>query len=163
MADERRDDWRHGVDENLASLNSGQRSQDEKLAKLDAAQDEQDSLLHGDTDSGLIGRIEDVEAEVRRLNAVVFMDALGNKGLHHDIKALLDRREDRRTGWGNITKIIVAVITSGAVGLFWQDIRTFVLKRTTDPVDQAIDRAKHPKGKHRHVIIRELPEETTED
>ncbi len=155
--DERRDDWRHGVDENLASLNAGQRSQDTKLDRLEEKQEETDSILHGETDSGLIGRIEDLEADVARLNAVIFQDAAGKKGLHHDIQMLLEGREDRRNQWGNLTKIIVAAIMSGLITHFWQDIRAFLNRKPTDPLDQMIDRAAHPKARHRHVVIREEP------
>lgn len=124
--DDRRDDWRHGVDENLAGLNAGQRTQDAKLASLESAQEEADALIHGETDSGLIGRMEDLETEVSRLNSVIFQDALGRKGLHHDIQVILENREDRRLGWANITKIVVALIMAGLVGRFYMDIAHWV-------------------------------------
>jgi hypothetical protein len=140
--DERRDDWRHGVDENLASLNSGQRSQDDKLKALDESQKDTDALIHGETDSGLIGRIEDAEAHVARLMAVVFQDASGTKGLHHDIQMVLEGREDRRLGWGNITKIVVALIMAGLVGRFYSDIWAFVDHRGVP----AIHAKKHKRA-----------------
>lgn len=124
--DDRRGEWAHGVDENLASLNSGQRSQDDRLRALDEAQKDADALIHGETDSGLIGRIEDLEADVIRLMAVIFQDASGTKGLHHDIQMVLEGREDRRLGWGNITKILVALIMAGLVGRFYSDIWALV-------------------------------------
>ena len=153
--DERRGDWEHGVDENLASLNSGQRSQDEKLEKLEDSQEEVEAVLHGETDSGLIGRIEDLEVEVSRLNAVIFQDALGKKGLHHDIQAILAGREDRRDSRGNWTKIVVAIITSGALGLFWKDIQSFLNKTNTGP--------KHTKSRVHHIVIKQQTQDPDED
>lgn len=153
--DDRRGDWAHGVDENLAALNSGQRSQDEKLKHLEEGQEDLDNTLHGDTDSGLIGRIEDLETEVARLNAVIFQDASGKKGLHHDILMVLEGREDRRLGWGNITKIVVALIMAGLVGRFYGDLVKAVMPKPKPPVER--------KRPHRRVIIREIPPDPPEE
>ena len=159
--DDRRGDWEHGVDENLASLNAGQRSQDNKLERIEGSIEETDALLHGETDSGLIGRIEDLEAEVARLLAVIFQDAAGKKGLQNDIQILLEGREDRRLGWQNITKIIVACIMAGLVGRFYGDVWTWLNRKSTDPLEQKIERAKRPRRKHRQVVIQEQPDDET--
>lgn len=144
---ERRGEWEQGVDRNLASLNSGQRTQDEKLERLESNQEDIDGALHGETDSGLIGRIEDLETEVSRLNAVIFQDDAGTKGLHHDIQALLSRREDRRDRWANWTKIIIAIITTGTIGIFWRDIKAYVEKQKPEAFMQMFEKPKRPQSK----------------
>lgn len=158
--DERRDDWKNGVDENLASLNAGQRIWEREQKGLRKALAEVDALLRGDTEretDGFIARLHRQETEINLLRAIIFKDASGNGGLIDDVKMLKEGREDRRTGWGNITKVLVAIITSGAVGLFWQDIRAYFLKKSSDPVEQMLDHAKHPKARHRHIVIRQEP------
>jgi hypothetical protein len=155
----RRVDWAHGVDENLASLNSGQRVNDRLIEDLELTVDKLASLLHGEDDSGFIGRLESIEDNVAQLRAVIFQDSTGHRGLLEDVKALKEAREDRRMDRGNLTKIVVAAIMSGVITHFWQDIRSFLNHKSTDPVDQMIEKAEHPKARHRRVVIREEPQE----
>lgn len=162
--DERRDDWRRGVDENLASLNTGQRVNDRLIEDLDIAVKQVADLLHGTDTGGIIGRLEAIEHTVAELRAIIIMDASGKRGLQYDVQQMREGREDRRSGWGNLTKIAVAAIMSGLIGHFWHDIAGWLDKKPTDPVDLMIENAKHPKPKHRHYVIREDQEgETTEN
>jgi hypothetical protein len=159
--DERRDDWRHGVDENLASLNAGQRVWERELVVIRKLLGEFDRLLRGDTEKetdGLIARLHQQEVELNRIRAVLFKDVTGKGGLLDDVKNIKEGREDRRLGWRNITKVAVAVITSGALGLFWHDIQTFINKKTSDPVELMLENSKHRQTRRHHAIIREEPE-----
>lgn len=161
MDGERRDDWRHGVDENLASLNTGQRVSDRLLEDLDANYAAIDRLLRGDPEKeadGIIARLHHIETQIANLNSIIFMDQTGERGLQHDVKVLKAAREDRWQRWGNLTKIIVALAMSGLLGHFWRDIQSYLTKKDRDPIDQAIEHAKYPHPRSRRVIIRELPE-----
>ena len=161
--DERRDAWQRGVDENLASLNTGQRVNDRLLEDLDANYSALDRLLRGDAEKetdGVIGRLHQIENQVAQLYSVIFMDKAGQHGLQHDVKELKEGRKDKQLKWGHITQVLVALIMSGLIGHFWQDIRAFVTRKSVDPLEQMIQHAKHPKGRRRHVVIREEPPET---
>jgi hypothetical protein len=169
MGDERRDDWHHDVDESLVSLNAAQRITDRLLEDLDENYSALDRLLRGDTEKetdGLIGRFRVLERQISELNSVIFMDRAGDKGLWHDVKELKNKREDRRLGWKNITKVIVALVMSGllgALGHFWNDIYDYLNRKDTDPVDQAVEKAKRPRIKGRKVLFRQVPRDQTPD
>lgn len=153
--DDRRGDWQQGVDENLASLNAIirvlQRDQKDVLKR----QSEQDRLLRGDPDrdtSGMIGRMEWIEHEVRKANAVLFVDSTGTKGIVHDVDMLMDRKKDkteeRKLKWSFLTAIAVAIISSTALVLTNLDkILKFFPKEKPDQLSQMIEKSKHRKGK----------------
>ena len=157
--DERRDDWRQGVDENLASLNTGQRVNDRLIEDLELKVSAIEALLHGTDTTGLIGRVEDIENIAAELRSVVIMDASGNRGLQHDVRELKEGRTDRRLNLSNITKIIVAMIASGLITHFWADIQGFFYKpeSSTDVVTRMIIKASQKPKKHRRYVIHEEP------
>lgn len=161
---DRRDDWRHGVDENLASLNAGQRVWERELAAFRKTIAEVDALLRGDTEKetdGIIARLHAVENSIQLLKAILLKDAAGSKGLVGRVQDLEGKREDRRGLWKNLTSIIVAAIMSGLLTHFWSDIRAWATHKPTDPLDQMIDHAKHPRGRPilRYRTRRARPEE----
>jgi hypothetical protein len=149
--EERRDDWRHGVDENLASLNAGQRVWERELVTIRRLLSDIDKFMRGDPDKdtdGVIGRLHSQETEIRRINAVIFKDATGKGGLLEDVKEIKGGREDRRLGWANITKIAVALIMAGLVGRFYGDLIHLV----------------HPAQKHaKHAKIKRQPPQELEE
>lgn len=165
---DRRGDWAHGVDENLASLNAGQRVWERDIGTIRKLLSDIDHLLRGDIDrhtSGLVGRIESMEHDLSKINAVLFVDASGSKGIVHDVRELKGGREDRRMGWGNITKIVVALIMAGLLGRFYGDAVKAMSKKSDDPLAKMIDRAKRPKGKpvvRYRVIKKQVPEPEVE-
>lgn len=120
--DERRDDWRHGVDENLASLNAGQRVWEHEFKTLKRAQASIDKLLRGDPEKdtdGLIARLHHQETEINHLKAVVDVDKAGNKGIVHRVEELESREKTTVEVWkfwvailGFIGAILVAIITN---------------------------------------------------
>lgn len=148
--DERRDDWRHGVDENLASLNAAQRVMDREISRLWKAYSEDDALLRGDKEKetdGLIARLHQLETAINLLQAVIDVDKAGNKGLTGRVEALEGRERTTVEVWkfwvailGLLGAIAVAVITN------LDKIEAWVHPKP-DVVDQAIERAKHKKGK----------------
>lgn len=168
MSDDRREDWHRGVDENLASLNAGQRIWEREQKSLRKLLTDTEGLLRGDigkeTD-GLIARLHKLENEINLLKAIVIKDQAGNGGLVEQVRLLKEAREDRRSGWGNVTKILVAMITSGALGLFWHDIQAYLMRKSNEPLEQLIEKAKRPKGKTHYVVrVRKEPEtDPTED
>lgn len=166
MNGERRQDWEHGVDQNLAALNAGQRVWERENEAIYKLIGEFDRLMRGDPDKvsdGLIGKLQDIQKDVNLLTAVVLKDGAGNKGLQSRVQILEDGQEDRRLGWSNITKIAVALIMAGLVGRFYGDVWQAFNKKPTDPISQMIDRAKHPQSRYRHYTIRNTPSEKDQE
>jgi hypothetical protein len=150
MGDERRDDWRHDVDESLVALNAAQRVTDRLLEDLDANYAALDRLLRGDPEKdtdGVIAKIHLLETQLARLNAVIFMDSTGKKGLQHEVEILSSGERTQGERWKFATAVIVAIITSAALVITnWDHIAAYFNQKDTDPVDVAIEKSKHPRG-----------------
>lgn len=165
---DRRDDWAHGVDENLASLNAGQRVQDRESQLIRKQIRDHDFLLRGDPEKetdGQIARLHNAENEILLLKAVLIKDAIGGRGLVDRVEALesQERGSDRRLKVyialiGLISALLVAVASN------LDRIESFI-KKDTDPLHQKIDRIKHPPRRRVHVVIdeREKASETAQD
>ncbi len=135
-------------------------------ARLERVEDivrDLDAILRGDRRSKTIGLLAEQDRhdqELRKLNAVVFMDSTGKHGLAHDVDVLMERRsgQERRTElrWGFWTAIIVALISSGAAVLTNLDkIKNLFPVEHLGIVEQKIEKARHPKGKkiYRYRIV----------
>lgn len=162
--DERRDDWHHGVDENLASLNTGQRVNDRAIKILEVSLRSTDKLLRGDPEkdtAGLIARLHDIETQLAKMNAVIFVDSTGKRGLVHEVEALSTGERTAEQRWKFATAIVVAILSLlGLLITNWDRISAYLGHAKLDPLDQAIESARHPKPKHRHYIIKDEPTES---
>lgn len=180
MADERRGDWEHGVDENLVSLNAAQRVTDKEVDDHDIAIGKLEQVVFGDPTENLDGLGEQVHAmqkEVTRLRRVLDPDFEGKHGIVKDVAYLLDRdshkkaREDRavlREGWAwaSITKIVVELLIVTALLLLnWERVEDFFKSRfhvKPDKVEQMIEDAKRPRHrrhKPKPIILPEAQDE----
>ncbi len=162
MSDERRDDWRQGVDENLASLNAGQRVWEREMAIVRKVLAEYDHLLRGDPEKdtdGTIARLHNQENKINLIEGVLLKDKAGTK---KDVVSRLEALESgERTSdnrWKFATAVVVALLSSGLLATNWGRIESFLNKKPTDPLGRLIQNAKHPKARRRHVVIREEPE-----
>lgn len=149
--DERRDDWQRGVDENLASLNAGQRVFDREMARAWKAIMENDRALRGDTENetdGLIARLHHQETEINLLRAVLLNDAAGGKGLAGRVAALEtgERTSDNR--WKFATAVVVAIISLG--GLIFTN---------WGRIDAFFSPHKEPHKVRRHHVVIQHPAE----
>ncbi len=159
---DRRGDWEGGVDENLASLNAGQLVWDREAKISRQVLHEIDNLLRGDPEKdtdGMVARLHQIENEVALLKAVLLKDKAGNKGIVGRVETLEagETRADRRM---KTWVAVIGLISALTVATVWNldRIEAFLHKRKPDPVEQMIEKVRHPKGKHRHVVIREEPE-----
>ncbi len=157
--DERRDDWRRGVDENLASLNAGQRIWERELATLRKLLGEIIDDLRGsisnETD-GIIHRLREAEASVQMLKSIIDVDRIGESGLMGRVEALERRErtsETRLKIWIAVIGLLSALASAAVFNI--DKIEASLNKQPKDPIDQAIDRARHPKPRYRHYVIRE--------
>lgn len=158
---DRRDDWERGVDENLASLNTGQRVNDRILEDLDKNYAALDHVLRGDAEKdtdGLIAQVHEIQTKLARVNAILFVDSTGKKGLQHEVESLLSGERTASERWKFATAVVVAFLS--LVGLLitnWGRISGFLEAQDKDPVDQAIESAKHRHIKH--IILHPVSEE----
>lgn len=164
MIDERRDDWRHGVDENLASLNAGQRVWERENHLIRKLLTEQDHLLRGDAEKetdGLIARMHHLENEINLLKAVVLKDKAGNNGLAGRVELLETRERTSGHRWQFVTALVVAVLSLiGVIVTSWPQIWATLNRKRTDPLGQMIEKVKNPKPRYHRVVIREEPEDS---
>jgi hypothetical protein len=162
---DRREDWTRGVDENLASLNASQRVWDRELIVIRKLLGEFDSLLRGNTEKetdGMIARLHHQENDINRLKAIIQTDASGGKGVLMRLYDLErgDQKAERRL---KIWLAIISVVSVGIGGLIANfDRLAAYYKRPEPPVEQAIEKAKHPKGSKRVVYRIVPPPEDTE-
>ena len=165
--DERRDDWRHGVDENLASLNAGQRAWERELSAIRKALADIDNLLRGDPErdtDGIVARLHSQENDVNLLKAVLLKDKAGNRGIVGRVEALESgerRSETHLKLWIAVVGLVSAFLVAAVSNL--DRIEAFLNRKSKDPVDQAIDRAKKPRNRYHHYTIRaDPPQEDSE-
>lgn len=191
--DERRDDWRHGVDENLAAINEGRRSTDKAIDDIEDTVDELENvLLRGDPDGdvdGLVARFHTLEnkyneekAKSEKLRSdfeklrckveVGYVD--GHRSLEQQITDLQEDKETKRRREDNIWKfaglvIVRVLVLAGLVFMGWEKA-VEVYKRMTAPskpdrVHQMIERAKRPRGRPvvRYRVVPRQPEPEPEE
>jgi uncharacterized protein HemX len=149
------------VDENLASLNAGQRVWERELTAIRKALVDIDFLLRGDptkdTD-GIVARIHKQENDVNLLRAVLLKDATGGRGLVGRVEVLETGERRASDYWKFATASIVAIISLlGLVLTNLDHIESFLGEKRKDPLGQMIDRSKRPRY-HRYI----LPDEENE-
>jgi hypothetical protein len=161
--DDRRDDWRHGVDQNLASLNAGQRIWEREMVIIRKLLGEFDKLMRGDPDKdtdGMIARLHRYENTVDMLQGVILKDRAGNK---KDVISRLEILEEQEHHYDRRLKVSVAIIglisaISVAVITNWDHIAAYIgVGAKPNKLERIIDKAKHPKNKYRHYVITPEP------
>lgn len=162
---ERRDDWRRGVDANLASLNAGQRIWEREFKAIKAVLFDIDHLLRGDPEKdtdGIIARLHNQENDVNLLKGIILKDRAGNKGLVGRIEALEGGESSSERHWKFATAVVVAFLSLlGLILTNWGALKGYLEKATKpDALEEAIQNAKHPKGHRHHVVIQEPIEDS---
>lgn len=142
-----------------------------RFERLEDIVRDMDEILRGDRRSKTIGLLAEQDRhdqELRKLNAVVFLDSTGKRGLAHDVDVLMERRsgQEKRMElrWGFWTAIIVAVISAATALLTNLDkIKKNLPKDHQSPLEQKIERAKHPKSPKKIYIYRHVQAEAPLD
>lgn len=168
--EERRDDWRHGVDENLVSLNSAQRSTDKELDELDLLTQKHERIILGDPENDKIGisaqidsletLVNELRAELRTLKATLYGDHTGHPGLEGRMDNLEDRRKskERREGWAwdSFTKITVELLLVIAMLLLnWERIEDLIKSKIHPAPPAAAQKVRHKK-KPKPIVLPEV-------
>lgn len=121
----------------------------EKIEDLQDRIRELEITLHGKrAKTGLLAEYQRHDELLARMYAVIWQDPTGQKGILHDIDLLMGRKKDKdetkKYKWAFITAVAAALVTSVLANL--DKIKSLVQKEKS-PLGQAIERAKHPKGK----------------
>ncbi len=138
---------------------------DARLERIEDIVRELDELLRGSRKTkytGLVADQERMELELRKLNAVVFVDSTGKRGIAHDIDVLMDRRSysERREGikwtfWGLILATVISSLTAILTNL--DKLKSLMPLLRLSPLELKIERAKHPKSPKKLVRYRTVP------
>ncbi len=174
MEGDRRDDWHNSVDERLVNLTSAQKSADIDLQKLRRNSEKNDLILRGDparNKEGLIEAVNLLRNEINKFNRIFDKDYLGHGGLVSFITYVYDRererdearKESRGYKWGFWGTILAAAIGAAAIVLTNRDqIEKWWTRPKLAPLEQTIERAKHPRGK-KIVRVRVIQEDATDE
>lgn len=158
--DGQKDEWRERIDSVVLY---------DRLEDLRSRLKELERLVSGGKDS-LRSEYRRHDQELTRINAVLFQDPTGQKGLLHDVDVLMGRRRDkdetRGLQWQFWGAILVAIITTGGLILTnLPRIKETLLR--VDPLEKKIEQAKHPKSKKKitryRVVPAKAPLESTEE
>ncbi len=136
---------------------------DARLARIEDLVQGLDESLRGDRRKkiiGLLAEFDRLDERVRQLYAVVIGDAASNHGMRHDVDMLMGRRkydgQIKEFRWKHVIPTLLAILalTISFLANLDKILKTF-RQPSQDPVDQMIEKAKHPKGKtlvrYRHV------------
>jgi hypothetical protein len=129
----RREDreWQTKVDHELVTLMTGHQVLSETLKRLERDFRTLDRLIRGDLEKGtdgMMASLHDVEREIRKFNAIVFVDSTGKKGLLHDVKELQSTERKSVAKWKFWTALAVAGIgTTGLLLREWPSVREFFI------------------------------------
>lgn len=167
--------WREGIDKAIVLLMSAQKASDEHDNKVQERIEAIEDLLKGDPlkrdDAGVLGDVKDLGVGLNALRAIMAPDAMGNGGIKNRISACEEalglRVETSQNRWKVLLAVIgaTATITTAVVAnldrieAFWRH-----QAHTSDPVERLIQKAKHPKSKHRRIVVHQEPaDETSND
>lgn len=145
-----------------------------RIERLENLVQELNDVVEGNRHRRIIGLAPEqdrMDLELRKLNAVVFTDSTGKHGLAHDVDVLMGRQvgADRRSEFRwkywiptilSVLALVVTILTQ------WGQIKGNFPKDHPGPLEQEIEKAKHPKGKtiyRVHRVQAEVPSEPTEE
>lgn len=139
-------------DRDIIALDSAQKIAIKRMDEYDETLDALDRIIRGDYQNdrdGLISRFESMEKDLSRLNAVIFQDSTGKKGLVATVDALVSGRMDKVERRKSNVAIVVAIITTlgliltnlDRIGDFW--LRMFPKGKPTE-IERIIEKGEHP-------------------
>lgn len=142
-----------------------------RIERLEDLIHELDELLRGSRKSkhsGIVADQERMELELRKLNAVVFVDSTGKRGIAHDVDYLMDRKSgaERREGfkwtfWGLILATLISSLSAILPNL--DKIKNLWTKTPPFPWETRIVRVKHKKIYRVRVVPEQTPSDDTKE
>ncbi len=150
---------------------------DARIERLEHLVQEIHDVVQGNRYRKIIGLATEqdrMDLELRKINAVLFQDPTGQKGLLHDVDVLMGRRKyDNKTTelkWKFATEVVIKILALvGVLLLGWDKMEALykrILNQKPAPLEAKIEKAKHPKGKpiyKVHIVSDEAPSENTKE
>jgi hypothetical protein len=107
--------WRDRTEERVVNLQNGEATQNDRLEGLEEKIEELDRILRGNPGDGLIEELDVTKGDLRRINAVLWPDAVGNGGLINEVRRLLKKDEwkarESDNRWKFYTAVVVAIVS----------------------------------------------------
>lgn len=146
-------------------------------ARIERTEDkiaEHDDLLNGNRSKKLIGLSQEqdrMDLELRKINAVLFQDSTGQKGMIHDVDFLMGRRkydnQSRELIWKFVTEVVIKMLALvGVLLLGWDKLEGLykkIIQQKPSPLEQKIEQAKHPKSPKKLYRYRTVVSTHTEE
>lgn len=149
--------WREKVDHEQVTLMTGHQVTSKRLDDVEDKLDELDRTVRGDVEretGGLIERLHRQETEIAKLNAVVFMDAAGEKGLQEAVKELKRREKNAGYRWKFWTAIVGFLLT--LTGLIFTNLDRLTEMWRRDSGSATIHSKTRKRGSTRNGIKRPI-------
>lgn len=142
-----------------------------RIERLEDIVRDLDETLRGDRRKKLIGLLAEqdrMDLELRKLNAVVFTDSTGRRGIAHDVDVLMERRSGKDRRFEFIWKYWIplalsAVALAITVTINWDKIQARLPKYHPGPLEAKIDSARHPRSPKKIYRVRHVQEEVHSD
>lgn len=160
--------WRERTDERMVGFTSSETVQNDRLDEIDdelaTIREIFDGKQEDRDDNGLKGDVRELTRSYNELRALMAPDHLGHGGIINRLKAVEEkvgiRARQTDNFWKFWTAIGVALIS--LIGLLltnWDKVQRYINAKSNDPLDQIIEKAKHPKGRRVHrTVVRTDPD-----
>ena len=150
---------------------------DARTERLEHLVQELNDIVQGNRYRKIIGLVSEqdrMDLDLRKINAVLFQDPTGQKGLLHDVDVLMGRRkydnQSRELKWKFATEVVIKILALvGVLLLGWDKLEGLYKKMVNQKPSQLeakIEKAKHPKGKTLYrvrVVPAEAPSDDTKE
>lgn len=157
--------WRDLTDERVKNLTTDTTVIQDRLEDLRFRLKELERIVLAGKDS-LRSEYRRHDQDLTRINAVLFQDPTGQKGVLHDVDVLMGRRRDKDETRGlkwQFWGLILTAIIGALAGILPNLDRIKEAIRKVDPLEKKIEQAKHPKSKKKIFRYRVVPEKAALD
>lgn len=139
-----------------------------RLERLEHLVQELSDVVDGNRHRKIIGLSPEqdrMDLDIRKINAVLFQDPTGQKGLLHDVDVLMGRRKDlsqsRELKWKFATEVVIKILALiGILLMGWDKMEGLyqkILHQKPSLLEQKIEKAKHPKSPKKLYRVRVVP------
>jgi hypothetical protein len=160
--EERRDDWRTDIEARTVNNTAAIGQLQDTFEEIKQSLSVMDKLVRGDPDAdraGLLERLHDAERKLQKCDTVLFVgDYTGRKGLVERFNRYEDKdhraQDTKKLHWTFYGTLVIAVfgIISELIHA-WPEIASYWNQKTGDVVEQKIENVKHPRARHKRIVV----------